>query len=365
MANRRFRLSGLLTRGVSRVLVVAIALMPASAWAADDRSARGTGALSPLSIDTEPPGAAVYVDGKFQGETPMNVAVAPGDHRIRLVKSGFLENARIVNVPSGRASNVTVKLTRPVVSTAATEQVTGGGGGGGGFGNKWLWIGLAGAGAGAAVFLLSGGNKPPSAGSASVSPTGTGMAGLTSFTFNSTASDSDGDALTYNWNFGDGTTGSGASPTKTYNNPGTFQVTATVSDGKESASSAPISVTVANNLSGTWSGGSIPGIPNVNCTSSVTLTHTSGGLSGTMSLTGPCVGSFPLSSASASTPLVHPNTVNWQSSVFNFTVGSTVYPNLAVRFSGPTNAAGTSKTGTVTMLQSGTTVTTANTTYSR
>lgn len=368
MTKRRFRLSGWGAGILIRALVVAIALMPTSALHANSPNARATSAASALSIASDPPGAAVYVDGKFEGETPVDVAVAPGDHRVRLVKQGFLENARVVNVAAGQPGSLTVKLTRPAAREAvAAAQVTGGGGGGGGGVSKWVWIGLAGAGAAAAVLLLSGGNKAPSAGSATVSPTGTGMAGLTSFTFSSSASDPDGDALTYNWNFGDGTTGTGASPTKTYNNPGTFQVTASVSDGKASATSAPISVTVANNLTGTWNGGTIPGVPGLSCTTSVSLTHTSSGLSGTMSFTGGggCTGTTSLASATASTPLVHPNTVNWQSSAFTLTVGTSVFLNVAVRFSGPTNAGGTSMTGTLTTLQNNVAVTSTNTTFSR
>jgi hypothetical protein len=72
----------------------------------------GEGPTGTLSISSEPADAAVYLDGRFVGETPVDVAdVTAGEHRVRLVKDGLLENGRIVAVAGGRGSVVRVRLT--------------------------------------------------------------------------------------------------------------------------------------------------------------------------------------------------------------------------------------------------------------
>jgi DNA/RNA endonuclease G (NUC1) len=60
------------------------------------------------------------------------------------------------------------------------------------------------------------------------------------------SSDPDGDALTYAWSFGDGAEGTGATPTHTYADNGTYQVTVIVTDPYGAADSATTTVTVMN-----------------------------------------------------------------------------------------------------------------------
>jgi hypothetical protein len=59
------------------------------------------------------------------------------------------------------------------------------------------------------------------------------------------SSDADGDTLTYTWTFGDGDSATGVSPTHTYADNGTFNVTLTVSDGVNSSTSS-LTATVQN-----------------------------------------------------------------------------------------------------------------------
>ena len=66
-----------------------------------------------LSVASDPAGAAVYVNGKLEGQTPLIVnGVAPGEHRVRLVKDGYLENSRLVSVKRGQGEAVQVEMTR-------------------------------------------------------------------------------------------------------------------------------------------------------------------------------------------------------------------------------------------------------------
>jgi hypothetical protein len=239
---------------IRNVLTVALScsMIAGADWAASAKA----GPASPvggLSITTDPAEAAIYVDGRLAGSSPLHLPeVAAGDHRVRVVKSGYLENARIVTVAAGKPKSVQITLTRLTeTSSAATSQVTSTGGGGGGS-KKWLWIGAAGAGAAAAV-LLATRNHAPSPGTASVSPSGTGIPGVTNFTFTSQgASDSDGDTLSFSWNFGDGASGTGATAQHVFPNAGTFTVSLTVSDGKKDAKAPDVSVTTRS-INGTWS----------------------------------------------------------------------------------------------------------------
>src|SRR5512143_186869 len=60
-----------------------------------------------LSIGSDPVGAQVYVDGKLRGETPLALdRVATGDHRVTVVKDGYLDNSRVVSVAAGQSSNL-------------------------------------------------------------------------------------------------------------------------------------------------------------------------------------------------------------------------------------------------------------------
>ena len=200
-----------------------------------------------LTVVTEPAGATVYVAGRPRGETPVEVAgLAARDHRVTIVKDGYINNSRVLALSANAAERLNVELTAAAAegSAAALQEDSEEGGGSG----WWKWAALAGGG-GAAAFLLLPKNKPPVA-SLNVSPGGSGMAGVTNYRFDgSPSSDPNDDSLTYSWNFGDGSSGSGVNATHVYGSPGSYSVTLTVSDGKEQATTTR-SVTVARNLDG-------------------------------------------------------------------------------------------------------------------
>jgi glucose/arabinose dehydrogenase len=60
------------------------------------------------------------------------------------------------------------------------------------------------------------------------------------------SSDPEGQQLSYSWDFGDGTSSTAANPSHTYTAPGTYQARLTVSDGKDSSISTPITISAGD-----------------------------------------------------------------------------------------------------------------------
>jgi len=257
-------------RATCLVLTAFLALHPEGGWAAS--SPETTPGSATLVVKTNPVGAAVYVDGRLAGATPLSLDhLAGGDHRVRVVKEGYLENARIVHVSMDRPSDVRIVLTKDTTPRAAQVVSPGSSGGSS---KKWLWIGVAAGGAAAVVLATADRNKAPAPGTISVNPN-TALQASTAVTFSSSgASDPDGDPLTFTWDFGDGSSGSGQSTSHTYNTSGTFTVKLTVSDGKKSAETTG-SVTVRS-MTGTWTGSTFQGFR-------FTITQNGTSISGTYS----------------------------------------------------------------------------------
>jgi hypothetical protein len=234
-------------------------------------------ATGTLSVESEPAGAAVYVDGAFVGETPLNLAnVAAGDHRVRLQKDGYLENARNISVTAGKASTVRVRLT-------PGEQTQGSGISSGPPPDrkKWIYIGAAGAGAATAATIVATRNSAPTLTGITATPPG-GLVNGTTIAFSGQAlRDPDNDPLTYAWEFGDGGTATSATPSHVYTTIGSFTPKLTVSDGKHTVSASG-TVTIKS-LTGTWTG-VIVGLPGtVTVTGTFVLTQSGTSISGTYS----------------------------------------------------------------------------------
>ena len=323
-------------------------------------------ALGGLSVKSDPAAATVYLDGELVGLTPVTLErLSVGEHRLRLVKEGYLENSRVISISSGRPIELQLALTpqapsateaagqvvRPPTRPAPTTQV-GSGGGGSGFSKKAFLLGTAaGLGGAAAAWKLLFNNKRPTPGAIAVSPTGTGMAGMTNFTFSAQgANDENGDSLSYDWNFGDGATGSGQSVTHIYSAVGSYTARVTVSDGKTSASPPGVTIVVASSFAApAWTGGIEPGFQQP---FSVTPTVTPGQstFGGTVTLGFPFNTTTSITTGSV-TPLTYPATVSFTTQ--SFTSANFPGATFTLSFTGVTNAAGTAMTGTGTTTNSG------------
>jgi PKD domain-containing protein/PEGA domain-containing protein len=304
-----------------------------------------------LSVASDPAGATVYVDGESHGATPVELKdLAPGDHRVTVVKDGFLDNSRVMSLRTGQSHDLQVKLTpsqapairRPRVRSQQ-EQVPPAGEEKekkkGGSKAKWIVLGLGVAGAGAAAYVLTQ-NDPPVPGTITTAPAGTGMAGGTSYTFTSNASDPDKDALTYEWNFGDGSTGSGQTTTHVYASAGTYSVTLTVKDKKHTVTAPAASVTVARNMAGLWTCNQEPGFE---ATVSWNLTQNGTSLGGTMTFSGNLAGTVGQSGSIGT--LAYPTSVTLSSVVFSI---EDLPGGFDVRLNGNVDATGNTITGTFT-----------------
>ncbi len=66
-----------------------------------------------ITVTSSPPGAGVTLNGRFQGETPIEVAVKSAtDYRVQVFKAGFAPERRSVSVRSGEERAINLELTR-------------------------------------------------------------------------------------------------------------------------------------------------------------------------------------------------------------------------------------------------------------
>lgn len=64
-----------------------------------------------LSITTTPPGAHVFVDGNFAGETPVDVDLNDGVHSVRVTLHGYEEAVQEITAESGRREEIALTMT--------------------------------------------------------------------------------------------------------------------------------------------------------------------------------------------------------------------------------------------------------------
>ena len=76
-----------------------------------------------LEIITEPRGAAITVDGRYRGESPLSVAVAPDvEHRVTAMKAGHEPRTQTARVAPDATSNVTLQLEAELATVVLDTQ---------------------------------------------------------------------------------------------------------------------------------------------------------------------------------------------------------------------------------------------------
>jgi formylglycine-generating enzyme required for sulfatase activity len=82
-----------------------------------------------LTVISQPNGAGVTLNGRFQGETPLELAVKSGtEYRVQIFKAGFAPKQRTLSVTSGDERSISLSLTRltgrlVIVAEPATAQL--------------------------------------------------------------------------------------------------------------------------------------------------------------------------------------------------------------------------------------------------
>ena len=68
--------------------------------------------VSLVEVKSTPDGADITVDDKYMGSTPSTLKLAPGDHKIKLEKSGFKAWERTLAVGAGGNANINATLDK-------------------------------------------------------------------------------------------------------------------------------------------------------------------------------------------------------------------------------------------------------------
>jgi hypothetical protein len=110
---------------VAALLVVVLGAAGFGAWKWFGRSGASP-QTGTLSVQSNPAGIPVFVDGVERGKTPLVVAeVASGIHEIRLVKPGFAELSLNKSVRAGRDETISAAMAKGEVVVTPTPARTG------------------------------------------------------------------------------------------------------------------------------------------------------------------------------------------------------------------------------------------------
>lgn len=72
-----------------------------------------TTGISTVIVNSTPTGAEIFVDDKFVGATPSTLKLAPGEHAVRIEKTGFKAWNRMLTVNAGGSVTIDATLDHP------------------------------------------------------------------------------------------------------------------------------------------------------------------------------------------------------------------------------------------------------------
>ena len=76
-----------------------------------------------VQFSSEPGGADIYVDGDFVGSTPSKISLAPGEHTIKISRSGYTAWERKMKIEPDSAPNINAVLEKPEVPVTTPAEV--------------------------------------------------------------------------------------------------------------------------------------------------------------------------------------------------------------------------------------------------
>lgn len=81
--------------------------------------------LGSISVNSEPSGANVYLDGALKGTTPITISeISAGAHEIKIIKKDYKEWSKSISVSGGNASDISVSLSEAPTPTSTMPQPT-------------------------------------------------------------------------------------------------------------------------------------------------------------------------------------------------------------------------------------------------
>lgn len=114
-----FASSNMGQQGFAKTLSIIVAPKPANSWVTDAigfivGNPPSVPTYGTVSVQSNPSGAAAYVDGQYIGNTPVRYGTTSGSHTVSVKLSGYQDFSSSINVPGGGTIPVVANLAQIV-----------------------------------------------------------------------------------------------------------------------------------------------------------------------------------------------------------------------------------------------------------